>query len=98
MKEMICIGGKMAIYFSNAKDQFKYLQALAILSVPKKNLLTCYSLLCRDKKMVTIENLPNEGKQKTWETAKEIADGRFNTSEDMKDLCRCLLTMEYFMQ
>jgi hypothetical protein len=64
MKEMIDIGKKMAQDFTNAKDQIEYLKALAVLSVPKKNLLTCYAFYCRGKKIPTIENLPAAGKEK----------------------------------
>lgn len=98
MREIINIGEKMAKDFNNSKDQFSYLQAVAVLSVPKKNLLSCYGILCRDKKIPTIESLPINEKEKTWTTAKEIADGRLNNNEEMKDLCRCLITLEYFLQ
>lgn len=97
MKEMIDVGKKMALDFANSKNQFEYLKALAVLSVPKKNLLSCYRNFCRDKKVQPIEELDTAGKQKTWETSKEIACGRLKTIEEIKDLCRCLITLEYFL-
>jgi hypothetical protein len=97
MRELIDLGKKTAKDFLNAKDQVAYLKAVAVLDVPKKNLLSCYYIFCRDKSIPLIEDLSDDDKQKTWETAKEIADGRVATVEEMKDLCRCLVALEFLL-
>lgn len=98
MKGWIDLGKEMAADFSASKDNLQYLKDLAVLSVPKQVFLLAYNVLHRSKKILTIEFLSPEDKNKTWETAKEIADGRITSNEEMKDICRCLITLEYLLQ
>lgn len=97
MNEWIKIGMKMLNDFNNAKDQTEYFKCLAVLSVPKQNILLCHNILVRSGKIPLIENLPLVDREKMWEMAKELADGRLKTIEEMKNFCRCLLTFEYLM-
>lgn len=97
MNEWLVIAKVYTVNFEKAKDNKAYLIPLVGLSVPRQIFLMCYKFLWKAKKIPTIEELTPEGKQKTWETAKEIGGDRFKTIEEMKDLCRLLLTLEYLL-
>lgn len=98
MKGWIDVGKEMAADFLASKDNLAYLKCLSVLSVPKQVMLLAYTALHRSKKIPTIEMLPLHDKNKTWETAKQIADGRISSIEQMQDISRCLITLEYLLQ
>ena len=95
--DWIELGKKQATSFINARDNLSHLKTIAVLQGPKKIFLICYCIFWRSKKIIKIEEMTVEEKQKTWEMAKEIADGRLKTIEEMKDLCRCLIALEYIL-
>jgi hypothetical protein len=74
-----------------------YVESLVTCITPKNIMLSCYKTLTRKNEIPIIESLPINEKEGIWSMAKDISAGRLG-KDGLIELCRCLITLEYFLR
>lgn len=92
---MFEIGRKETAIFEN--DSVTYTETVLLSSGRRGIMVWVYCLLRNYKKIVPIEDLDRETKNKMWAFVKEICAGKTNDVQRMKHICMVFYAIEYFI-
>lgn len=73
-----------------------YIDCLVKFNSPRHILTLCYNKFVRLKKIIPIEQLPEEEKNKLWGQTKWYCDGRM-TKDGVIELAKALYILEYLL-
>ena len=84
------------------KDYFEidnefYLESLIRLSSRRGIMCWVYSDLCAAKKLVRIEKLDRQIKERMWLNTKAICEGKTDDKKVMVQICKTFYVIEYFL-
>ncbi len=84
------------------KDYFEidnefYLESLIRLSSRRGIMCWIYSDLCAAKKIVRIEKLDREVKNRMWNNVKGMCAGRVDDQNTLFQICKAFYVIEYFL-
>lgn len=92
--EILDLGRRQALLFQ--ADNLGYCERLITTDYPRQFLSKVYWVLVRREKIIPKEDMLQDQKELSWQTAKEIAKGRLGR-KDLVELVHALLAIEYFL-
>lgn len=94
MSGLIDLGRKQSELF--IKNNLAYCELLVIGTSNRHIMEMVYHVLVGHKKIKALEELPQEDKAMSWETANDFAKGRMD-KEGVVELVKCLHALEYYL-
>jgi len=92
---MFHIGRKETAMFE--ANSVAYTEEIVTMKGRRGMMVWIYCLLRNYKKVVAIEDLEPEVKNKMWQFVKEICAGKTNDLKEMKHICMVFYAIEYFI-
>lgn len=91
---MTCARKETALFESNS---VAYTEEVVTQNARRNLMVWFYCLLRNYKKIVPIEDLDRDTKNKMWAFVKEICAGKTNDVQRMKHICMVFYAIEYFI-
>lgn len=88
------LGKKQVDMFSS--NHLTYMNCIVTCEGMRNIMMTVYKSLVHSKRLIALEEMPQDHKLQVWETAKEISNGRMDKKGTIQ-LSKILYTIEYYL-